>query len=890
MKWSQRINQILINTFKNHPLRLFFPLLLIVLTATTSWNLSLQYQAFQSNTQTVFESTKQRLVKTLTQLNQSFSHLQDYHNSANFNLRTFENLMEAEVLTSGFKTLAYAVVEKHPQNFVREMQEKGFESCQIHHHILSLNSEKEATTPLPYPLPIIFVFPYTPEEAVHFCEDLSPFIKPDRQSTYSLIVQHKYKPNPVILQIAPFYLYNHLQSVLVNIIDPQQLLEDIYSGKDGGQVQLYANGHLIADINHIEPAHFSNIALHTLQLQDDSFQFLDQSTTLKYFQPYTLRQIDYFSLSLSLMVATLIYLLLFALTREIILHYETLNGYKQRLKQLIQNTHDAIIITDDTGKIRTWSPAAQALFDYPETEVKGKEIFSLICLSDPEKPFSARLKQLLNDPDTPRKLKANKSKFIQAQIKVIPIEIEGKFEYFFEIHDITHELKQAKRIEQLAYYDSLTGLENRILFKENLKQLIQQEPETQLAILFLDLDGFKQVNDTLGHDAGDELLKVVALRLRRYVHIVDRYHHLCRFGGDEFILSLPFRNQHAIEKFAQDLLKPLQRPIHLSFGTVTISASIGIALYPKDGDDYDTLIRRADSAMYAAKNKGKNSFCFYHPSMEEQLDEQMKIEQALKTAIPNNELFLVYQPKINSENYQLQGFEALIRWIHPELGFVPPDKFIPVAEESNLIHQIGDWVIETALKQLQQWQQHPNLKNIPVAINLSGNEMIIPNFFEDLAKKVSKYQLTPELLELELTERTVMTNVESNLQHLNTMTALGFKLAIDDFGTGYSSLSYLKRLPIHTLKVDKSFVDGLPDNEHDKAISLTILKLAQTLKLHTVAEGVETMAQFECLCKAGCETIQGYLFSKPLKVEEIENWFQQHKKQYIDNPENRCHK
>ena len=890
MKWSQQIKQILINTLKNQPLRLFFPLLLIVLTATIYWNLSLQYQTFQGNAQTVFESTKQRLNKTLTQLNQSFSHLQDYHNSANFNLRTFENLMEAEVLTSRFETFAYAVVEKHPQNFVRKMQEEGFESCQIHHHILSLTSEKETTTVHPYPLPIISVFPYTPEEAVYFCEDLSPFIKPDTQTTYRLIVQHKYKPNPVILQIAPFYLYNQLESALTNIIDPQQLLENIYSGKDEGQVQLYANGRLIAEINHTEPAHFSNITLYPLQLQDDAFQFLDQSMSLKYFQPYTLGQIDYFSLSVSLMVATLFYLLLFALTRKIILHYEALNSYKLRLKQLIQNAHDALIITDDTGKIRTWSPAAQALFDYTETEVKGKEIFSLICLSDPEKPFLARLKKLRNDPKMPRQLKTNKSELIQAQIKVIPIEIEGTFEYFFDIHDITHELKQAKRIEQLAYYDVLTGLENRIQFEENLKQLIQQEPQTQLAILFLDLDGFKQVNDTLGHDAGDELLKVVALRLRNYVHIVDLYHHICRFGGDEFILSLPFQSEDALEKFLQGILNSLQRPIGLSFGRVTVSASIGIALYPTDGDDYNTLIRHADSAMYAAKSKGKNTFCFYQASMEEQLDEQMKIEQALKTAIKNNELFLVYQPKINSENYQLQSFEALIRWIHPELGFVPPDKFIAVAEESNLIHQIGDWVIETALKQLQQWQQHPNLKNIPVAINLSGKEMLNPNFFEDLAEKVSEYQLTPELLELELTERSVMTNVESNLQHLNQMTALGFKLAIDDFGTGYSSLSYLKRLPIHTLKVDKSFIDGLPNDENDKAISLTILNLAQTLKFHTVAEGVETMAQFEFLCKAGCETIQGYLFSKPLKVEEIEDWFQQHKKQYIDNPENRCHK
>lgn len=891
-----------LHTLKKRPLMLFFPLLTLVIGFSFYWNLSQQYQAMQANTFTSLKAFQQKLLNTEIQLNSSLHSLQQFYSNANFDLDTFEYLIEAYTLTTAYQSLAYATLIKNQHHFIDAMHQKGFESCQIHHHILSpwqgeptLNRSKDNLPPnqANQVLPISTIFPYTPEYTSHICEDLTPFIQNklpflQKQGTsihsYTLFVHHKYKSRPILLQFSPLYLHGTLQGVITGKIDLQALLSN-YKAENEARLSLLYLNRSIAYQNTLTHHNNLDITLSTIDLTLP-LQFFGKPLILTYHAPWRLSQVNLFSLILSPLITSLVFILLFQLTRQLALRYDALSTYKKRLQQLLNNAHDAIVITNERGQIKNWSPGAEALFGYTFEQVKQQNIFSLLLISEQESaqetPFTEVLTEIQNHTHQPLVLKAQNTPPIQAKLSATPIELEEGREYFFEIHDITHEVKQAKRIEQLAFYDSLTGLENRTQFKENINTLLEQESDFRAAVLFLDLDGFKQVNDTLGHDAGDELLKIIALRLRGFIDHIDRYHHLCRFGGDEFIMFTPYDDLLTLKNLALRILKSLQRPIHITQGTISVSASIGIALYPKDGNCHDLLIRRADSAMYAAKKEGKNTFTFYTPQIEEQLNEHIKIEQALKTAIRNREFFLVYQPKINAKGYSLHSFEALIRWVHPELGFVPPDKFIAIAEESDLINDIGDWVIDTTLKQLQQWRQHPQLKNIPIAVNLNSKQIVTPNFFENLAEKISAFRLSTNLLELELTERSIMTNVESNIHHLNTMKALGFNLAIDDFGTGYSSLSYLKELPITTLKIDKSFIDGLPTDEHDKAITRTIINLSQTLNFHTVAEGVETMEQLSFLCEAGCQIIQGYLFSKPLKEEEIEDWLQQHQERIID--------
>ncbi len=889
-----RLYQAGINTLKKRPLMLFFPLFFLVMGFTFYWNLFLQHQSIQAKTFASLKAFQQNLLNTETQLNNSLHNLQQFHSSANFDLDTFKYLLEAHALTTEYQTLAYATLVKDQPQFITSMHQKGFESCHIHHHILSpwkgepSVTPSENTLPSNKVLPISTIFPYTPEHTSHICEDLIPFIQNSlspiqkqgsANKSFTLFVHHKHKQLPIMLQFSPFYLQGTLQEVIIGEIDPQELLSN-YKTEYEASLNLMYQSHSIAHQNTLIPPTSLDPILANIDLALP-IQFLGKPLTLTYHAPWRLSQVNLFSLLLSTLIASVAFMLLFGLTRQLVQRYDTLGIYKKRLQQLINNAHDAIVITNEDGKIKKWSPSAKTLFGYTFEQVKQQNIFSLLLSSEQETSFSEALDKIQNNSNKPLVLKTKNGTPIQAKLSVTPIELEDGREYFFEIHDITREVKQAKRIEQLAFYDSLTGLENRTQFKENINALIEQDPEFKAAILFLDLDGFKQINDSLGHNAGDELLKIVALRLRGFIDHIDRFHHLCRFGGDEFIMFTPYKSLQTLENLARRILKSLQRPIHITQGTISVSASIGIALYPEDGDHHDLLVRRADSAMYAAKKEGKNTFTFYTPQMEEQLNEQIKIEQALKTAIRNHEFFLVYQPKINTHDYSLHSFEALIRWIHPELGFVPPDKFIAIAEESDLINEIGDWVIETTLKQLQRWQQHPQLKNIPIAVNLSSKQIVTPEFFGSLAERGYAYQLTPNLLELELTERSIMTNIESNIHHLNTMKSLGFNMAIDDFGTGYSSLSYLKQLPINTLKIDKSFVDGLPENEHDKAITHTIINLSQNLNVQTVAEGVETMEQLTFLYKAGCQIIQGYLFSKPLKEEDIEDWLQQHQERFI---------
>lgn len=434
-------------------------------------------------------------------------------------------------------------------------------------------------------------------------------------------------------------------------------------------------------------------------------------------------------------------------------------------------------------------------------------------------------------------------------------------------------LKHAQaRLDYQAHHDPLTGLPNRTLFESRLQAALSDpgQGNNQGAVLFLDLDRFKHINDSLGHPVGDLLLKGIAQRLKEQVRDVDT---VARLGGDEFIILLPGL-QHAsdAENIANKLLGCFAAPFQAGEHEFFTSASIGTSLYPKDGSDVATLVKNADAAMYRSKAKGRNRVESYTHDLTAQASLRVALEHELRRAIERNELTLNYQPKFSLSNHSLVGAEALIRWNHPSLGEVAPEHFIALAEENGTILQIGDWVLEQACRQMHNWLRLYRPFG-PLSINLAGAQLRQPNLLKRIAGLLEEYQLEPGCLQLEITENFIMSQTEEALEILHQLKHLGVQLAIDDFGTGYSSLSYLKRLPLDILKIDQSFVRGLPDDPHDAAIVRAIIALGRSMQLTIIAEGVETPAQQDFLAAEGCEHMQGYIISAPLRPDEFAGTF-----------------
>lgn len=434
--------------------------------------------------------------------------------------------------------------------------------------------------------------------------------------------------------------------------------------------------------------------------------------------------------------------------------------------------------------------------------------------------------------------------------------------------DLSSQEHIRKRLHDLAYNDALTGLPNRELFNDRLNNsLIQaQRSGKSMALLFLDLDRFKMINDTLGHSTGDELLIGVAKQLATCVRKSDT---VARLGGDEFTLILNETNQPAdAAQVAEKIIALFSQPIRLADKELFITASIGISHYPLDGNNSETLIKNADTAMYCAKEAGRNNYRFYKAEMSEHLKSNLALSNDLRQALEHNELQLVFQPQINPSDYQITGMEALLRWCHPEHGWVPPDRFIPIAEENGLIHTIGEWALQHACVQAKAWADS-GFDHICMAVNLSGHQIKQADIVKRVADILTQTGLKPEQLELELTESVLMEDAESSMLALNKLKALGLQLAIDDFGTGYSSLSYLKRFPIDKLKIDKSFIDEITRDDDAAAITSTIITMGHHLHIKVIAEGVEEYEQFNLLKQQGCDEIQGYLFSQPVDAVEM---------------------
>ncbi|WNR44536.1 EAL domain-containing protein [Paenibacillus roseipurpureus] len=424
-----------------------------------------------------------------------------------------------------------------------------------------------------------------------------------------------------------------------------------------------------------------------------------------------------------------------------------------------------------------------------------------------------------------------------------------------------------KIVKYMAYHDALTGLPNQRLFKSKLVDALEDAKRngTNVAVLYMDLDRFKLINDTLGHNVGDMLLQHVAQRIKGNL---NKQATASRQGGDEFTILLPDLSHEEIEMALQDLFTIFNKPFTLQDYQLYITPSIGISLYPNSGPDPDILIKNADTAMYRAKEKGKNTYQFFDETMEVEIRQKLNMENALRKALENEQFVLQYQPKVDVLTGRITGTEALIRWQHPALGFVPPSEFIPLAEETGLIIPIGKWVLSTACAQCKAWQVDEKLE-MSVAVNLSMLQLRQENFIEMVEQVLMETGLDPQYLEIEITESSAMNNIELCIQRLIALKKLGVGISIDDFGTGYSSLAYLKQLPIDTLKIDRSFINDITNSEDDAAIVQAIIAMARILKLKVIAEGVETQEQLTLLEQYKCNAVQGYYLSRPLAAWDV---------------------
>jgi diguanylate cyclase (GGDEF)-like protein len=446
------------------------------------------------------------------------------------------------------------------------------------------------------------------------------------------------------------------------------------------------------------------------------------------------------------------------------------------------------------------------------------------------------------------------------------------------VRDISERKRTEEQIRRLAYCDSLTGIPNRQAFLETLEAELarSRKANKKFAVLFMDLDAFKRINDTLGHDVGDHLLKAVSERLRdttRPSDLVSRTelggNNLARLGGDEFTILIPDleRVENALN-VAHRVKEAMRRPFLLDAHEIFVTASIGISLYPEDGEDCNSLLKYADTAMYHAKNCGKNNAKLYSSSLTMQIMSHVKLEVGLRKALQNDELYLLYQPQIDVASAQIVGVEALVRWRHPERGVISPTEFIPLAEETGLIVPIGEWVLRAACRQAMAWQSIGK-RPVRVAVNLSAKQFKDENLTQIVLSALHDTGLPAELLELELTEGTLMDDARATMVTLEQLRGIGVYLSIDDFGTGYSSMNYLKRFDVRALKIDKSFISGLPLDSENAAITRAIIAMAHGLKMAVVAEGVETDAQLVLLEEYGCDMVQGYYLGHPSPPESI---------------------
>jgi diguanylate cyclase (GGDEF)-like protein/PAS domain S-box-containing protein len=539
--------------------------------------------------------------------------------------------------------------------------------------------------------------------------------------------------------------------------------------------------------------------------------------------------------------------------------------------KVTESATEGILVTDAQGNIVDANPAFTRLTGFGLDEVLGIKPYTLMSDKNDKNLEREMRRSLVKSGawlgEVLHRRKNGEDFPVRASISAAK-EPSGAVSHYVGLYTDIADIKHAEaRLERLAHYDSLTDLPNRMLFNQRLEMALSsaRRHERHIAVLFIDLDRFKQVNDTLGHKYGDQVLIEVS---RRLLEIVRKEDTVARLSGDEFTIILSELTEPGLADYvAKRVVETLSQPFILSADPIYIGASVGVALYPGDGLDAESLFRTADIAMYSAKNQGNSNYQFFDARMDARSKEKLMLELGLRHALEMQALYLVYQPKYELATSRIVGIEALLRWHSPEFGMVSPDSFIPIAEDTGLIIPIGEFVIKEACRQAKLWQD--SLPDVPVAVNLSMRQFRDENLLPFIESTLQEMALSPDLLELELTESLIMDDLERNTRVLSRLKKMGLKISIDDFGTGYSSLSYIKRLPIDTVKIDKSFVLDLTRDMGDKAIVSTIITMAKNMNLHVLAEGVETTEQLNYLRQEGCHHAQGFLLGQPLSADQL---------------------
>jgi diguanylate cyclase (GGDEF)-like protein/PAS domain S-box-containing protein len=538
---------------------------------------------------------------------------------------------------------------------------------------------------------------------------------------------------------------------------------------------------------------------------------------------------------------------------------------------VIEHIADGVVVLDAQGIIVAVNPAFSLITGYSEAEALGKDR-TLTRSGRHEQSFYHDMwqEQLENgywrgELWSQRKNGEMYLEFLT--VSAVRDTLGQATHYVGVFSDITKAKESQEKLDHLAHHDPLTQLPNRLLFHDRLQHALQRATREgeQLALLFIDLDRFKNVNDTLGHHIGDELLKQVASALQERLREGDT---LARLGGDEFIVLLEnIDNQYGASLVAEKLVQMFEEPFMVAGHELFVTCSVGISLFPDDAADLNMLIRNADVAMYQAKARGRNGYSFYAPSMTGEGVERLRLETFLRRSIEKDEIFLNYQPQVEIDTGRLIGVEALVRWNHPELGLIPPIRFIPLAEDTGFINQLGKWVLQESCRQMTRWQE-AGLHVPKIAVNLSAKQFERGSIVNLVADILNETGLEPNRLQLEVTESVIM-NTGDAMVFINDLHSIGVALAIDDFGTGYSSLAYLKQLPVQTLKIDRSFIKDISTDANDEAIAIAIIQLGKSMNLSVIAEGVETEEQASFLLRHGCNLAQGYFYSRPLSAQDL---------------------
>jgi diguanylate cyclase (GGDEF)-like protein/PAS domain S-box-containing protein len=544
----------------------------------------------------------------------------------------------------------------------------------------------------------------------------------------------------------------------------------------------------------------------------------------------------------------------------------------QRLRLHLERTPLGVIEWDMEFNVSAWNPAAEGIFGFAAAEMIGESAYKLVFGTQDSEQLAAMWTELMQTKAGTRASLTNKTKrgetihtewyntpLVDSDDKVIGVASL--------VQDVTERLNTERTIHYMAHHDALTGLPNRRLMQDRLNQAILQARRRQrhVGLMFIDLDRFKVVNDTLGHETGDSVLRDIAMRLRKLVREGDT---VSREGGDEFVIVLPdLEKPESAHLVANKILSELAKPIEVGGQEINVTASIGISHYPNDATDVQQLLKHADSAMYQAKDAGRNTVRFFTSDLNFLLSKRLEVESRLRRGIERNEFFLRYQPQVDVGSGKIIGVEALLRWNDPNLGEIFPKDFISVAEELGLIVPLGEWTFRTACRQLKAWDAE-GFSYLTVSVNLSPRQFVSRKLLPSIKAAILETAIDANRIDLEITEAMAMRNIEQSIEILTELRRLGSTVSIDDFGVGYSSLGQLKRLPVQTIKIDRSFISQVPDDPNSCSITEAIIAMGKRLHLRVVAEGIEQISQLEFLRANGCDAFQGYLFSKPLTSAE----------------------